>query len=170
MKTRQFILIFMTITALLLLLNSCTGSSNPLRVGETVANFSGTTLNNKTFTLSSHMGKPVIIRFFLLDCPYCRADTPIFNKFYEKYREQGLDIVYINNDGNNIDAVKNFVKELDIRFPVIFDPDGKIAKQYNVRIQPLTLVLSPEHKLLAALVSGVSEPELDELLGKYFQG
>ena len=66
--------------------------------------------------------------------------------------------------------MKNFARELDIRFPVIFDPEGKIAKQYNVRIQPLTLVLSPEHKLLAALLGGVSEAELDELLGKYLQG
>ncbi|MBW2472432.1 MAG: TlpA family protein disulfide reductase, partial [Deltaproteobacteria bacterium] len=45
-----------------------------------------------------------------------------------------------------------------------------IARQYNVRVQPLTMVLSPEHKLLAALLGGVSEAELDELLGKYFQG
>jgi peroxiredoxin len=170
MKTRQSLLVFITLTAALLLLNSCSGGSTPIRVGDTISSFSATTLDNKTFSLSSHMGKPVIVRFFLIDCPYCRADTPIFNKFYQKYREQGLDIVYINNDGNNIDAVKNFVKELDIKFPVIFDPDGKIAKQYNVRIQPLTLILSPEHKLLAALLSGVSEPELNELLGKYFQG
>jgi peroxiredoxin len=171
MKTRQLLILLMTLTVVLLLLNSCSGgSTKPIRIGDTVSPFSGIDLENKTFTLSSHKGKPVIVRFFLIDCPYCRADTPIFNKFYEKYRQKGLDIVYINNDGNNIEAVKNFARELDIRFPVIFDPEGKIAKQYNVRIQPLTLVLSPEHKLLAALLGGVSEAELDELLGKYLQG
>jgi len=30
--------------------------------------------------------------------------------------------------------------------------------------------LSPQHKLLAALLGGVSEAELQELLGKYLQG
>ncbi len=46
---------------------------------------------------------------------------------------------------------------------------GKLAKQYNIKVQPLTLVLSPDHKLLAALLGGVSEAELQELLGKYLQ-
>jgi hypothetical protein len=53
---------------------------------------------------------------------------------------------------------------------VVYDPSGKLAKQYNIKMQPLTLVLSPEHKLLAALLGGVSEAELQELLGKYLQG
>jgi hypothetical protein len=60
-------------------------------------------------------------------------------------------------------------EELQIRFPVIFDPEGKIAEQYNVKVQPLALVLSPEHKLLAALLGGVGEAELDELLARYLQ-
>lgn len=171
MKITPSILIFLTITVFLLLLNSCSGgNTKPIRVGDTIVPFSGTDLENKTYTLASQKGKPVIIRFFLLDCPYCKADTPIFNEFYEKYRQKGFEIVYINNNGKNIDEVKKFSRELNINFPVLFDPDGTIAKQYNVRVQPLTMVLSPEHKLLAALLGGVSGAELDELLGKYFQG
>jgi peroxiredoxin len=87
--------------------------------------------------------------------------------FYDKYRQRGLEIVYINNNGANAEEVKIFAQELKINFPVIFDPEGKIAKQYNVKVQPLTLVLSPEHKLLAALLGGVSEAELNELLSQY---
>lgn len=171
MKIIQYILVFLTVTAAILLLNSCSGGkTKPIRAGDTVASFSGTDINNKTFTLASYSGKPVIVRFFLIDCPYCRADTPIFNEFYNKYRQEGFEIVYINNDGKNVEEVKNFVRELDIDFPVIYDPNGSIAKQYNVRVQPLSLILSPEHKLLAALLGGVSEAELNELLGQYFKG
>ena len=86
MKTRQSLLVFITLTAALLLLNFCSGGNTPIRVGDTISPFSATTLDNNTFSLSSHMGRPVIVRFFLVDCPYCRADTPIFNKFYQKYR------------------------------------------------------------------------------------
>ncbi len=174
MKTVQYILAILAIlavTAVILTLNSCSGGkSKPIRAGDTVPPFSGMDLENKTFNLSSHVGKPVIFRFFLIDCPYCKADTPIFNAFYKKYRSKGLEIVYINNDGKNVGEVKTFAHELGIDFPVVYDPEGIIAKQYNVRVQPLTMVLSPEHKLLAALLGGVSEAELDELLGQYFQG
>jgi peroxiredoxin len=170
MKSRTFICVFFAVTAALLLLNSCSGESKKaIRVGDTIASFSGTDLGGRAFSLAAHEGKPVIMRFFLLNCPYCKADTPIFNMFYETYRQKGLEIVYINNNGANTDEVKAFARELNIDFPVIFDQEGKIARQYNVKVQPLTLVLSPEHKLLAALLGGVSEAELNELLGQYLQ-
>jgi len=170
MKIKTLLQVLLIVCCALLLLNSCSKqSSKAIRVGDIIASFSGTDLNGTPFSLATHKGKPVIVRFFLIDCPYCKADTPIFNGFYESYRPQGLEIVYINNNGKNIGEVEAFTRELKIDFPVIFDPQGKIAKQYNVKVQPLTLVLSPEHKLLAALLGGVSEAELNELLGKYFK-
>ena len=168
MKPRTIFYILFVLAVALLLLSSCSGeSSKTIRVGDTIAAFSGTDLAGKTFSLASLKGKPVIMRFFLTDCQYCKADTPVFNMFYNKYRQKGLEIVYINNNGANTEEVQAFVRELKIDFPVIYDPAGKIAKQYNVKIQPLTMVLSPEHKLLAALLGGVSEAELNEILHQY---
>jgi peroxiredoxin len=170
MKTKTLIIVFFYITVSALLLNGCSGDNKKaIRTGDTLSSFSSTDLEGKTFSLVSHKGSPAIVRFFLLNCPYCKADTPIFNKFYDKYHQKGLEIVYINNNGVHSEEVKNFADELNIHFPVIFDPEGKIAKQYNIKVQPLTLILSPEHKLLAALLGGVSEPELTELLDQYFK-
>ena len=171
MKTKTLIIVFLYVVAGILLLNGCSGDNKKaIRTGDTLSPFSGTDLEGKTFSLASHKGKPTIVRFFLLNCPYCKADTPIFNKFYDKYRQKGLEIVYINNNGSNSEEVSKFADDLAIYFPVIFDPEGKIAKQYNIKVQPVALILSPEHKLLAALLGGVSEAELNELLGHYFQG
>jgi peroxiredoxin len=171
MRKKSTIIFTVAVAVGLILLNSCSGDSKKaIRVGNTLATFSGIDLEGHTFSLASHKGSPVIMRFFLINCPYCKADTPVFNKFYNEYSQKGLAIVYINNNGANSTEVKNFVEELKVRFPVIYDPDGKIARQYNVKVQPLTLVLSPEHKLLAALLGGVSDAELNELLSPYFQG
>ncbi len=170
MKTKALIIAFLYITVSFLLLNGCSGDNKKaIRTGDTLSPFSGTDLGGKSFSLASHKGSPVIVRFFLLNCPYCKADTPIFNKFYDKYHEQGLEIVYINNNGTNSEEVQKFADDLNVHFPVIFDPEGKIAKQYNIKAQPLALILSPEHKLLAALLGGVSEAELNELLDQHFQ-
>jgi peroxiredoxin len=167
MKTKIVYLVFLAVTAALLL-QGCSGENQKaIRIGDTVASFSGTDLEGRTFSLDALKGKPVVMRFFLTDCEYCRADTPVFNKFYDKYRQQGLAMVYINNNGASAEEVKTFIRQLKVNFPVIYDPQGIIARQYNVKIQPLTLVLSPEHKLLAALLGGVSEPELHELLSPY---
>ncbi len=170
MKMKTLIILFLSIIASVLLLNGCSGDNRKaIQTGDTLSPFSSTDLKGKTFSLASHKDGPVIVRFFLLNCPYCKADTPVFNKFYDNYSQKGLEIVYINNNGTNNEEVQKFADELNINFPVIFDPEGKIAKQYNIKVQPLTLVLSPEHKLLAALLGGVSEAELNELLDQYFQ-
>jgi len=169
MKTKTLTVVLL-IAVSILLLNGCSGDNKKaIRTGNVLSSFSDTDIGGQPFSLASHKGNPVIVRFFLLNCPYCKADTPIFNKFYDKHRQKGLEIVYINNNGANSNEVKRFADELNIQFPVIFDPEGKIAKQYNIKAQPLALILSPEHKLLAALLGGVSEAELNELLAQYFQ-
>lgn len=171
MNIKTLTIVLFSIVVSILLLNGCSGDNKKaIRTGDILPPFSGTDLKGRNFSLESHKGSPVIIRFFLIDCPYCKADTPIFNKFYEKYRKKGFEIVYINNNGTTSDEVQNFIDELDIRFPVIYDPKGKLAQKYNVKVQPLALILSPEHKLLAALMGGVSEAELAELLDQYFKG
>lgn len=165
---KSLLLCFLIIA--LALTMACSGNKKPLRVGDTVVSFKATDLDGKLFSLDSHKGSPVVVRFFLLDCPYCKADTPVFNKFYADHSKAGLAMVYINNNGSTRHAVENFIEELGVTFPVVYDPSGKLAKQYNIKVQPLTLILSPEHKLLAALLGGVSEAELQEILGKYLQG
>jgi len=168
MKTRiPFLLL--CFAAIMLLLNGC-NNQKPIRVNDIMAPFSGTDLKGNTFSLASYKNQPVIVRFFLVNCTYCVADTHVFNEFYDKYHKNGLEIVYINNDAANVTEVEKFSNTLAIPFPVIYDPKGRIALKYNVRMQPLTLVLSPEHKILAALLGGVSEGQLDELLESYLQG
>lgn len=171
MNIKTCTILLLSFAVSVLLFSGCSGDTKKaIRVGDTIPSFTGTDLKGKPFSLDSHRGRPVIVRFFLINCPYCKADTPIFNKFYDKYRQRGFEIVYINNNGANSAEVQNFTDELHVQFPVIYDSKGRLAKKYNVKVQPLTLVLSPEHKLLAALLGGVSEAELNELLDQYFQG
>ena len=84
MKTKIVYLVFLAVTAALLL-QGCSGENQKaIRIGDTVASFSGTDLEGRTFSLDALKGKPVVMRFFLTDCEYCRADTPVFNKFYQE--------------------------------------------------------------------------------------
>ncbi|MBU0728276.1 MAG: TlpA family protein disulfide reductase [Proteobacteria bacterium] len=138
----------------------------PLKKGGKVPVFSAIDMEGNEFSLAGFAGRPVILRFWSTDCKFCRADTPVFNKYYEKYKEQGLMITYINTTQGR-DAVQEFIKELEVVFPVIRDEQGKIAASYNVKLQPMTIVLSPEHTLLAAILGGVSEAALAELVGPY---
>lgn len=164
---------FVHLAAVLLLLvgAGCGGSKpeKPLKLGDQAPVFAVRDLAGQTISLDAWQGKPVILRFWSTDCKYCRADTPIFNSYFDKYREQGLQVVYISRNPDE-KMVRDFVADLDIRFPVVIDTKGELAALYHVKIDPQTIVIDPQQKIVAAILGGVSEAELQKLLGDYLHG
>ena len=160
--------LFGLIAVLCLLVTGCSGGKpvKPLKVGDQAPGFNVQDLAGQTIILSGYQGKPVILRFWSTDCKYCRADTPIFNAYFDKYQAQGLKVIYISRNPDE-QTVRDFVADLDIRFPVVIDKDGALAALYHVKIDPQTIVISPGQKIIAAILGGVSEAELQKLLGGY---
>lgn len=152
---------------LVLALASCGGEQEkPLRLGDQAPTFTVRDLGGQTLSLAAWQGKPVILRFWSTDCKYCRADTPIFNSYFDKYKERGLQVVYISRNPDE-KTVRDFVADLDIRFPVVIDTKGELATLYHVKVDPQTIVIDPQQKIVAAILGGVSEAELQKLLAGY---
>lgn len=147
---------------------ACSQQKNQsLAVGDKAPDFSVADLDGNVFTLSDNNGAPTILRFFLTDCKFCRADTPVFIDYYNRFHSKGLRILYIDTLNIDADELNSFKKALNIPFPVASESDGKIAAGYRVNALPVTIVLDPNLKILAAILGGVSKPELDSLLSPY---
>lgn len=161
-------LVRLLVLVLVLLGAGCGGSKpdKPLKLGDQAPPFTVKDLAGQTISLAAWQGKPVILRFWSTDCKYCRADTPIFNAYFDKYRERGLQVVYISRNPDE-KTVRDFVADLDIRFPVVIDTKGELAALYHVKVDPQTIVIDPQQKIVAAILGGVSEAELQKLLGAY---
>jgi peroxiredoxin len=156
--------------SVLLALVACSGdkqTAKKLKIGDPAPDFSGTDLNGQPVSLASYQGQPVILRFWSTDCKFCRADTPIFNQYFDKYKEAGLRVIYVNQHSDEA-TVRRFVADLEIGFPVLIDKDGAISTRYNIKVEPQTIIIGPDHRILAAILGGVSEQELKSLLGEYF--
>ena len=152
-------------------LAACGGNgqdSHHLKVGDQAPDFTATALDGRSVDLAAHKGQPAVIRFFSPDCKYCKADTKVFNEYYEAYRDKGLLLVYIDTEADR-EAAAAFVKELNIRFPLIVDADRALATRYQVRVVPQTIVLSPEHRIVCAFMGGVSKEQLDEIIAGYYR-
>lgn len=157
------------LSTVVLVLTACSGgdqAAKKLKIGDPAPDFSGTDLSGQPVSLTGYQGQPVILRFWATDCKFCRADTPIFNQYFEKYKEAGLRVVYINRNSDEA-TVRQFVVDLEIGFPVLIDKDGTISKRYNIKVEPQTIIIGPDHRILAAILGGVSEAELKSLLGAY---
>jgi peroxiredoxin len=139
-----------------------------LSVGDNAPDFTALSLEGESIRLSDWKGSPVILRFWSTDCKYCRADTPVFNHYFERYRDLGLRVLYINTEEESTTVVKQFVKDLAIPFPVIMEGGKDLSLLYNVKIVPQTIFIDPQGVILTAILGGVGEAELEEILDPYF--
>lgn len=151
-----------------LLVAACSGDdSGRLKIGDRAPAFTIVDLEGQAITSENWQGSPVILRFWDTECKYCRADSPIINSYFDTYREQGLKVLYVATANETIERVKTYIEELDIGFPVALDKDGAMARDYQVSLVPQTVFISPDQKIITAVLGGVGEAELQELLGPY---
>ena len=141
--------------------------SGRLKIGDRAPAFTIVDLQGQAITSENWQGSPVILRFWDTECKYCRADSPIINSYFDTYREQGLKVLYVATANETIERVKAYTEELDIGFPVALDKDGTMAQDYQVSLVPQTIFISPDQKIITAVLGGVGEAELQELLGPY---
>ena len=146
-----------------------TEDSTRLKIGDRAPDYSVTDLHGDVVSSAGWKGFPVILRFWDTECKYCRADTPIVNRYFDQYQERGLRVLYIAMATETIDSVESFITDLEIVFPVALDRDGKLAADYQVRMVPQTIFISPDQKIITAILGGVGEAEIEELVGKYLK-
>jgi peroxiredoxin len=139
-----------------------------LKVGDKAPKFETYDMNHNVVSSEKALGKPMILRFFDPHCKYCRADTVIFNNYYSRYKDQGLQVVYLNTEPQPKETEK-FIEELQIKFPVVLDTDRKVANLFRVQVVPQTIILDPQHIIIGAILGGVSEAELDDMLSRFFK-
>jgi cytochrome c biogenesis protein CcmG, thiol:disulfide interchange protein DsbE len=89
----------------------------------------------KSLDLSKYQGRVVIVDFWASWCKPCRQSIPWLNAMRARYGANGLTIIGINLDAERADADR-FLRDVPIEFDVIFDPNGEIARQFDVQAMP----------------------------------
>ncbi|PIT92687.1 MAG: thiol-disulfide isomerase [Candidatus Harrisonbacteria bacterium CG10_big_fil_rev_8_21_14_0_10_42_17] len=98
-------------------------------------------INTDNITIEGLVGKKVVlVDFWTYSCINCQRTTPYLNAWYEKYADQGLEIIGIHTpefefekDYNNVLAA---TKKFDIKYPVVLDNDYSTWTAYRNRYWP----------------------------------
>lgn len=105
--------------------------------------FTVTTIDGKSITLSDYTGKVMLLNFFATWCPPCRMEMPDFNEIAAEYAEN-VQVIAINVGREPVSKVKEFVKEQGLIFPVAMD-DGRIGNMYGPMPGiPVTVVINKD--------------------------
>jgi len=90
--------------------------------------------------LDDHRGKVVVIDFWASWCVPCRRSFPWLDEMQDKYREQGLVVIGVNLDADASEA-EAFLREFPVSFQIVKDPDGTLAREYEVIAMPSSYVI-----------------------------
>ncbi len=100
------------------------------------------TLEGKTIRLSELRGKKVVlINFWATWCPPCRLEMPTMQKIYTEYKKKGFEILAVNIEPDANQEIRDFIKELRLTFPILLDPQMKVAREYRVFGLPVSILL-----------------------------
>lgn len=127
-------------------------------------NFSLPDLNGKTHTLKDLRGKVVLVNFWAPMNRSCWQEMTDLEGLYQKFKKQ--DLVILGIGGDKRELVASFVKAQKITFPVMPDPDQKVAQLYRIVGTPKTFVYDREGKLVAQAMNARSQRQLQDMLSQ----
>lgn len=106
-------------------------------------------MDGKPVRLSSFRGKTVFLNFWTKTCGPCIEEMPALAEMAKVVRGRGDAVVVTvsTDDGPAAvrDTLKVVLKENDLPFPVLFDPDANIVRdRYGTRLFPETWIIDPK--------------------------
>lgn len=135
---------------------------------EAAPDFTLGTIDGEELALSEFKGKVIILNFFATWCPPCRRKIPGFIELYNRYRDQGLEIIGVSVDRDK-GALISFVRNQKINYSIVLAGKSKITEDYGgIRGIPTTFIIDQELKIRSKHIGyrpmGVFEEEIKGLL------
>jgi len=106
------------------------GLSVGIAVGELAPDFSGTTVDGQTITLSDLKGKLVLVNVFASWCGPCRIETPHLVEVYNELDRDRVEFIGLNLQ-ETPEAVEFFKDEFSINYPLVLNERGDLTNIYS---------------------------------------
>jgi peroxiredoxin len=111
------------------------------RTPQLAPDFSVVDLSGKTVRLSALRGRVVLVNVWTTWCPPCREEMPSMERLYRQLAGPDFELLAVSEDEGGLDAVRRFVEDLGVTFPVLYDPERQVGTRFGVWGYPETFVI-----------------------------
>src|SRR4051812_7395304 len=139
-------------------------------VGKPAPAAASPTLRGQPFQLNRRKGSWVVLNFFNTTCLPCKAEHPELVAFDQQQRSLGTD-------GAELYTVTwGFDKQADVRtwftdnggdWPIVDDPNGKIAVSLGVAQVPETWIIDPQGIIVQRIASQITADALSQTVQQW---
>jgi len=122
------------------------------RIHKPAPDFSLAMLGGGEKALADYRGKVVLIHFWATWCVACRHEMPQIEQLWRRYRNDGLVVLGVNVDRGNLAGVRDFVRERNLSFPFVLDPEGATRNRYEVRALPTSYLIDRNERIIGRII------------------
>lgn len=119
------------------------------------------TLEGKPLSLAEYRNKVILLNFWATWCGPCRAEIPDLVELENKYKDR-LQIIGLVVDDDDADAIKKFVEQFAINYPVAIATDALRMEYGGIPALPTSFLLDAEGRVVQKH-EGLHDPVLYEL-------
>lgn len=135
------------------------------KVGATAPEFTLSSLDGKSVSLSSYRGKVVLLNFFATWCPPCRAEMPDLQATYKELKDKGFEIIAVDLQEDQA-TVSGYAKSLGLSFTVLLDKNADVFGQYHITGLPTSYFIDREGVVREFTIGGLNKKLILQKLEK----
>lgn len=139
-----------SLNAVVAVLLGCTPSegARSVALGAPAPSYQTVNMEGDSVSLAAQRGKVVLFNVWATWCHPCRDEIPELLVLYDKYKGRGLELIGVSVDAQGSDAaIRAFMKDFRMNYPVWRDPDERVSSQFLVIGVPATFLIDRDGTL-----------------------